>query len=123
MSTIFPVSDGSPALGYFGYSLTLNNGDDIDGTTVSVRFTWIDRTRGWYFDLYGADGAAILQGERMNPGAVWKFPGEVPPGALSCFGADEYIQSDLGTNLLLVYFTPTEVASIEPDPFRMTLGP
>lgn len=123
MSQIMPIPAGSVALGSFRYQITVNNGDDLDGTTLSLRYTWFERLSGWYLDIFDADGDTILGAQRIAPGAVLAFPSDIPPGRFAVFGSDDYLQTDLGTNLQLVYFTPTEVQAIDEDPNRMTLGP
>jgi hypothetical protein len=118
---ILPVPDGAVALGSFEYGLALDNGPDTPGTSLRFRFTWRERVRGWYMDIEAADGTPIVSGERINPMSSWSFPAGSPPGVFIALGPDEYLQSDFGPSLRVLYMPPSEFPAAR-TPNRMTLS-
>lgn len=73
----------------------------LDGTVYRVRMTWRDRLRGWYLDLYLADGTAVSLGNRVCAGGLLvrdlsRHDDEAPAGGvLVALGKDKYVREDL----------------------------
>lgn len=84
----------------------------LDGVQYEVRLVYRARTASWYLDLRDEQGADLVLGRRLSPGAspVSGLITNGPPGALVAFGADPYARNELE----LWYFTEAELAA-EPD--------
>lgn len=88
-----------PALAQHRQTVTL--GDAL----YDVRLTWRERLRGWYLDLYDADGALLVGERRVEPGwgPLWALAIEGAPSvALVVIGPTPYRREDLGGALQIV---------------------
>lgn len=85
----------------------------VDGVTFTLAFAWRQRSASWYVDVLDADGAPILTGQRVSASApLWpdrSAPG-LPPGFAVVTGPDVYLQSQLGTDVQILYLTAAELA-------------
>jgi len=90
------------------------------GTTrYGVRLTWRERPASWYLDLQTAEGAPIVSGLRLVPGASpalrlgpWRAQG--PGGAFYVRGPAQYVREDLGGALRLVWYAADELPEATP---------
>jgi hypothetical protein len=88
---------------------------DLDGVTVTIDLQWLPRLRGWYADVYAADGSLLCTGRRLEPGASSVLPDltlpGAPPGLLIVTGTPNVYRPDgLGRLVLLEYVTAAELA-------------
>jgi hypothetical protein len=63
----------------------------LDGAQYQFLFQWNHRQSTWTFDLYDANGAAVVQGVKVVPNIVLPLPHyqeNAPPGALLCCSLD-----------------------------------
>jgi len=94
---------------------------------VGIGMVYNESTAGWYMDLFAADGSALFQGRRLSPsfspsfGLAFESPAF--DGGLTTEGQDGYTQAALGSNLLLWWYSPAELAALaataaalDPDP-------
>lgn len=87
----------------------------LDGAQYRVRLTWRHRCRAWYMDLLALDETPLVLGRRLSPG--WSpNMGMVldagPPGLFFVRGSDDYARADLGTNLVLMYYSQAELQAV-----------
>lgn len=60
----------------------------LNGTAYYIRFTYNDTSDRWYFGLYDAQMAPIIQGVKVVPGFplnLFKGSDSVPDGVFGCF--------------------------------------
>lgn len=85
----------------------------LGGLKVTVRFYWRPRLQSWYMDLLNADGTArLISGRRLSPGTspnLDRVLEDGPDGLLFVSGLDGYTQADLGSSLVLKFFTRAEL--------------
>lgn len=79
-----------------------------------ITFTWRDRALAWYFDLYSADGVALVLGRRMSPqwppiAGIGFAVGVAPDGHLYVRGTDGYQRDALGDTLILTRYDAAEL--------------
>ena len=87
----------------------------LDGTEYRIVFTWRQRQRAWYFDIYSQSGDPISLGRRISAG--WSptrtaTDERLPPGAFVVKGVDGYSRSDLGDDLQVWYYGTAEIAAL-----------
>lgn len=87
--------------------------------TVRIRLTWRQRCQAWYLDLEGLDGSRILSGARLSPGwgpgaGLLRGVAGAPSGLFYVRGNDGYLRGDLGSGLILEWFSPEELAAAAP---------
>lgn len=80
----------------------------LDGVPVVVDLQWLPRLRGWYADVYAADGRLLAAGRRVEPGAASVLPDltlpGAPPGLVTVEGDGAvYVPSGLGSLVQVVY--------------------
>jgi hypothetical protein len=95
-----------PALAQQRQTVTL--GDAL----YDVRLTWRERLRGWYLDLYDADGALLVGERRVEPGwgPLWGLAIEgAPTVALVVIGPTPYRREDLGASLQILIVSADEI--------------
>jgi hypothetical protein len=85
----------------------------LDGIEYVLRFIWSDRESIWYMHIFDQDENELATGIAL----VVSFPllrryvdPRLPPGALVCvdtseMGQDIQVSTDLGSRVLLMYFT------------------
>jgi hypothetical protein len=88
----------------------------LDGVEVRLHLQWIPRAAAWYADVSLADGSYVIRGERLTPGTGLlpnpRAPG-MPGGRLVVLGGrDPYLQTMLGAELSVHYYTAAEVAAL-----------
>ena len=84
----------------------------LGGNSFRVRYTWRERMRAWYVDLFDNDGNALAVGRRMSPKSTpWSnfIADGFPTVFVICVGPDGYGQLDLGEILALVANTTAEL--------------
>jgi len=91
----------------------------MGGTQYNLVFTWRDRCAAWYLDVYLTDGTEVAIGRRISPNfrpLLGVVSPNAPAGELWVFGpTDPYFQSDLGTNVVVVWFDASEIpAAVSP---------
>lgn len=106
------VLQAFPGVPSFRYRVTL------DGVRFDVRFTWFERRRGWFLDVWTADGTPIVSGRRLSPGSsplIGLGLDDDPAGLLYVSGPDPYNQADLGASLRVVYVSSADLVSTVAD--------
>lgn len=90
-----------------------------------VRLTWRERLRGWYLDLYDAEGALLAGERRVEPGwgPLWYLPIEgAPTVALVVIGPTPYRREDLGDALQILIVDVDELPeAVAADELVVTL--
>lgn len=91
-----------PELPFFSYEITL------DGQQYTIGYTYRDQRQSWYVSITAIDGAPLLQGQRLTPGAniTSRILTGGPPGILTALGADPYARDEVR-----VYYIPAEDAA------------
>ena len=102
--------------------VTLGQGEDA--VQYRFRLIWRERPRGWYADLWEADGTPVYLGVRLAPG--WPLgaglrPTNRPAGPLYVRGPAGYDREDLGDTLFVVYYAPDELEPEEPTGPALTV--
>ena len=89
----------------------------LAGARYIYRRTYRSRLRGWYVDIYTADGTPVILGRRMV--GEWPLFGGLPveelAGILLVRGPDEYRREDLGDELREVFATFDELGDVGAD--------
>lgn len=91
----------------------------LGNTSVRLRLTWRQRMQAWYLDMEALDGTPLLSGSRLSPGwgpgaGVLKNVVGAPDGMFYVRGRDGYSRMDLGTNLMLEWFSRAELLAAAP---------
>ncbi len=86
----------------------------LDGVQFELVFTYRERRASWYFDLFDADGTALVRGRRCSPGYPLVAAGVAgrPAGILTADGPDPYSKNEIR----IIYYpeaTLTEAAAAE----------
>lgn len=92
---------------------------ELDGSTWSFRFRWNHRMEQWRMDVFDAEGNALVRsvGVVINTPLLNRFAymGNLPPGVLLAIDTAQSMTDatydDFGTRVVLIYFTPDEVAA------------
>lgn len=101
----------------------------LDGVQFRLRLTYRYRCAAWYLDLWTLDMTPLLLGQRLaagwSPTAGYDLV-DGPDGWLYVRGADGYDRADLGSGLVLLYFSQAEMeaaaaAAEEIDPVVIDL--
>lgn len=95
----------------------------LGDVTYRIRAVWRERARGWYIDVYLADGTAVAEGLRLSSGGLLvrdlnrHDADAVAGGVLYCLGKDRYAREDLGQDggINLYYFSRAEWDSVAWD--------
>ncbi len=89
-----------------------------------VRMTWRARLRGWYLDLFDADGVQLVAERRLEAGwgPLWglAFDG-APTVTLVVIGPQHYTQADLGAGLEVLTFALDELPPVVAGPAEVRL--
>lgn len=84
----------------------------LDGVSVVVRLRWLSELGSWYADFETASGVVIATGCRVTPGVSILLdttaPGW-PGGQVRVAGPDPYRKEQLGTDVVLAYFTRADL--------------
>ena len=83
---------------------------------VGIGLTFNRNTRGWYMDLFAADGRPLFQGRRLSPSFSPNFGLAFDPadftGSFTVQGQDGYTQGALGNQLTLWWWSPAELTAL-----------
>ncbi len=80
-----------------------------EGTTVVLRFRWLERYTVWALTIETPDGEALSAQALCREGGFVAFDNTAagaPVGRLQWRGRDTLVKGDLGTRLLLVWSEP-----------------
>ncbi len=89
----------------------------LDSTEYNCVFYWGGRAGAGFMSLYTLDGTPVLLQRRMRPN--WSptqglHPEDIPAGIIMVLAKKDYNKSDLGSDVITMYYPASEVP--EPPP-------